>query len=285
MPNYGYHLAREYGSAIRRAYSAMLPALAARPIEPRADVPLDVYAYSGEAALPEQVASIRSFLRHAGRPRRFTVVSDGTYSDRSLALLRRLDSSIVVSQPSEWLPANLQPRLQGYLTGHPTGKQLAVIMSLPATETALYIDSDVLFFRGAAALRSIRTRTEAPAEYLADCQLSADERLFRSAAEKQNPVNTGVLLLHRKLDWSLSLQRFVELDGAPTFFTNQTMTHLAMHANNAEALDPGKFVLKLDDQFVFRDAHASPSLVLRHYVNPVRHKFWTSLSRSVFDAS
>ena len=285
MPNYGYHLARAYGSAVRRAYSAMLPAIAARPIEPAADLPLDVYAYSGEAALPEQVASIRSFLRHAGRPRKFTVVDDGTYSDRSLALLQRLDSSIVVSKANAWLPPNLSPPVQGYLTGHPTGKQLALIMSLPVAETALYIDSDVLFFRDAAALGSIPTRTEAPAEYLADCQLSGDERLFRSAAEKQNPVNTGVLVLHRKLDWSVSLARFVELDGAPTFFTNQTMTHLAMHANNAEPLDPEKFVLKLDDQFVFRDAHASPSLVLRHYVNPVRHKFWTSLSRSMSDAS
>lgn len=285
MPNYGYHLARSYGSSVRCAYLAMLPAIVARRIKPPADVPLDVYAYSGEAALPEQVASIRSFLQHSGRPRKFTVVSDGTYSDRSLELLRRLDSSIVVSRASEWVPSNLQPAVRDYLSGHPTGKQLALIMSLPLSDTALYIDSDVLFFRGAAALRSIKSRMDAPAEYLADCQLSADERLFRSDTEKQRPVNTGVLLLHRKLDWSLSLDRFVELDSAPTFFTNQTMAHLAMHANDAEPLDPEKFVLQLDDQFVFRDRHAKSSLVLRHYVNPVRYKFWTTLASPLPDAS
>lgn len=284
MPNYGYHLARAYGGAVRRAYLAMLPAIVARRIKPPAEVPLDIYAYSGEPALPEQVASIRSFLRHAGRPRKFTVVSDGTYSDRSLELLRRLDSNIVVSQAREWVPSNLQPPFQDYLSAHPTGKQLALIMSLPVTAPALYIDADVLFFRGAAALRSITPHTNAPAEYLADCQLSADERLFRSEAEKLRPVNTGVLLLHRKLDWSLSRDRFVELDGAPTFFTNQTMAHLAMHANNAKPLDPEKFVLQLDDQFAFPDRHAKSSLVLRHYVHPVRHKFWTTLANSLPDA-
>jgi hypothetical protein len=51
-----------------------------------------------------------------------------------------------------------------------------------------------------------------------------------------------------------------------------------MHANAALRFDPAKYVLQLDDQFVFSDRYANPSLALRHYVNPVRHKFWTSLS-------
>jgi hypothetical protein len=77
----------------------------------------------------------------------------------------------------------------------------------------------------------------------------------------------------------VGVQRFLALDGEPTFFTNQTITHLVMHANGAEALDPARHVLQLDDQFVFSDRYAGPKLVLRHYVDPVRHKFWTSLWR------
>jgi hypothetical protein len=38
-----------------------------------------------------------------------------------------------------------------------------------------------------------------------------------------------------------------------------------------------KYVLQLDDQFVYADRYAAAALALRHYVNPVRHKFWTSL--------
>jgi hypothetical protein len=55
------------------------------------------------------------------------------------------------------------------------------------------------------------------------------------------------------------------------------MTHLTLHKNGAHRFDPAKYVLQLDDQFDFQDRYAGSSLALRHYVNPVRHKLWTSL--------
>ena len=281
MPNYGYHLARAHGRAVRAGYDAMLRAIVRRPLTAPRDLPFEVYAYSGEAALPEQIASIRSFVRHAGRPACFTVVSDGSYSSRSVELLRSVDRSVVVSQSSEWTPDHIPDDVLPYLREHPTGKQLALIMSLPVKRPALYVDSDVLLFAAAGEIQSLLDppTAAAPAFYLADCQLSADDRLFRSAAEKESPVNTGVLLLFRKLDWSGSIERFRELNAEPNFFTNQTMTHLTMHANGAKPLDPAKYILQLDDQFIYRDKYAGPALALRHYVNPVRHKFWTSVSR------
>jgi hypothetical protein len=118
---------------------------------------------------------------------------------------------------------------------------------------------------------------DVPAYYLLDCQFSGDPRLLRDASEQSEPVNTGVLLLFDRLDWSLSIRRFLELEGEPNFFTNQTMTHLTMHANRARCFDPAKYILQLDDQFVYADRYAGAALALRHYVNPVRHKFWTSL--------
>ena len=116
-----------------------------------------------------------------------------------------------------------------------------------------------------------------PAFYLPDCQeISADPRVFRSPEESKEPVNSGLLLLFRQLDWSLGIERFLELAGEPNFFTNQTLVHLVMHANGAQPLDPRKYVLQLDDQTIYPDRYAGPALALRHYVNPVRHKFWTT---------
>ncbi len=273
MPNFGYHFARAEAQACRRIYQAALRWIVRRPVKASRTLPFDVYAYSGEAMLPEQVASIRSFLRHAGRPRRFTVVSDGTHSLRSLELLRAIDPVVAVDQVRDWVPEVPAP-MERYLREHPTGKQLALVMSLPVSGPALYLDADVLFFAGAAALH---LPEDAPAFYLADCGLSADQRLFRSEREQVKPVNTGVLFLRAPLDWSLAIERFLALEGEPTFFTNQTLTHLVMHANGAQPLDPRRWVLQLDDQFVFPDRHSSPALVLRHYVNPVRHKFWNAL--------
>ena len=99
---------------------------------------------------------------------------------------------------------------------------------------------------------------------------------MRDARESESPVNCGFLFLFQAMDWSLCLARFQELDGEPDFFTNQTLIHLVMHANGAQSLDPERYVLRLDDQFVYRDDYASPAIVLRHYVNPVRHKFWNA---------
>jgi len=69
------------------------------------------------------------------------------------------------------------------------------------------------------------------------------------------------------------------LNAAPNFFTTQTVTHLCLHANGAAALDRDKFVLQVDDEFIYRDQHAGASIAMRHYVNPIRHKFWTPFAR------
>jgi hypothetical protein len=275
MPNYGYHLARAKGRIVRAAYRALLRAHSR--IEPARSFPLEVFSYSGESALPEQVASIRSFLRHVGRPKMFNVVSDGSYSEASKRIFQDIDPSISVRDAADWVPKDLPANIYPYLKNHPTGRQLALIMSLPIHAPVLYLDSDILFFAGAADLHAHVDERDVPALYLADCHFSGDERLLRGADEAAQPVNTGFVLLFQKLDWSLSVERFLELRGAPTFFTNQTMTHLTMHANGAAPFDSRKYVLQLDDQFVYPDRYANRAIALRHYVNPVRHKFWTSL--------
>jgi hypothetical protein len=277
MPNFGYHLARLNGRLRRRIYRARLPRIVRHPVRSTRGVMFDVFSYSGESTLPEQVASIRSFLRHVGRPKRFTVVSDGSHTDRSVRLLKEVDASVQVRLPRQAIPNAFPEKLRSYLATHPTGKQLALIMSLPEDGPCLYVDSDVLFFDNGADLIAKAADRNSPAYYLLDCQFSGDPRLLRDPTERNEPINTGVLLLFKQLDWSISIRRFLELEGEPNFFTNQTMTHLALHANGAVCFDPAKYVLQLDDQFVYADRYASASLALRHYVNPVRHKFWTSL--------
>jgi hypothetical protein len=277
IPNFGYHLARWNGNARRRFYKALLPALVHSKIIPPRALTFDAFAYSSDEMLPEQVASIRSFLRYVGRPKSFIVVSDGSHSDKSIRLLEDVDASVSVA-PTSKPPAGLPEKFERYLLQHQTGKQLALIMSLPRDGAALYIDSDVRFFPAAADLAERGQAKDVSAYYLADCQFAGDPRLLRDSTEQKDPVNTGVLFLFKKLDWSLSISRFLELEGQPNFFTNQTMAHLTMHANGARPFDPARYVLQLDDQFVFADRHANSSLALRHYVNPVRHKFWTSLN-------
>jgi hypothetical protein len=276
--NLPYYSARLEGRIARSLYRAGLPIIVRQTIRVARELPFNVFAYSGENTLPEQVASIRSFLTYAGRPKQFVVVSDGSYTSASIELLEKIDNAVRVQTTPPPLPPGLPNAIQSYLTTHPTGKQLALLMSLPANGLTLYTDSDVLFFPRASELAELSRTQSISALYLADYQFSGDERLIRNPLEKQNPANTGFVFFFHKLDWSRGLERLQMLSGEPNFFTNQTVMHFCMHANGAVALDPGKFVLQVDDQFIYRDRYAGPSLAIRHYVNPIRHKFWTLLA-------
>jgi hypothetical protein len=277
--NVPYHLARLEGKIARSLYRAALPVIVRRTIRVPRELSFNVCAYSGENTLPEQVASIRSFLTYAGRPKQFVVVSDGSYTSTSIELLEKIDKAVHVQTTPPPLPPGLPNEVQSYLRTHPTGKQLALLMNLPTDSPTLYTDSDVLFFPRACELADLSNTQSASALYLADHRFSGDERLIRDPSEKRNPVNTGFVFLFRKLDWSRGLERLQTLNGEPNFFTNQTAIHFCMHANGAVAFDPDKFVLQEDDQFIYRDRYASRSLAIRHYVNPIRHKFWTPLAR------
>jgi hypothetical protein len=279
MPNLAYHFARWEGQIVRRFYRAMLPMIVKNKVRVHNEVPFEVFAYSGEATLPEQAASVRSFLAHVGRPKRFTIFSDGSYTRHGIQLLERIDPVVHVSESLPSLPPAVPEQVRSYLMMHPTGKQLLIVMSLPVNGPALYADSDVLFFPGATDLIQLARTSDVPAFYLADYQFSGDERLLSGSAEKEKPANTGFLLLFEKIDWSLGIERLLKLKGTPNFFTNQTIVHLCMHANGALPFDQRKYILQVDEQFGYRDRYAGSSLAMRHYVNPVRHKFWGTLLR------
>ena len=277
--NLPYHSARLEGKIARALYRAGLPVIVRQTIRVPRELSFDVFAYSGENTLPEQVSSIRSFLIYAGRPKQFIVVSDGSYTSTSIELLEKIDNCVHVQKTPLPLPSGLPKTIQSYLMTHPTGKQLALLINLPLNGPTLYADSDVLFFPQASELADLSKRESISALYLADYQFSGDERLILDPSEKQNPANTGFILLFRKLDWSLGLERLKMLKGAPNFFTNQTVTHLCMHANGATALTFRNPRTRSRTSPRYRDRYAGDSIAIRHYVNPVRHKFWTVLAR------
>ena len=62
MVNIGYHSARLQGKINRNLYKSKIAKTVRRDIKTTQQVPLTVYALSCERDLPEQVASIRSFI-------------------------------------------------------------------------------------------------------------------------------------------------------------------------------------------------------------------------------
>ncbi|MBD2579006.1 hypothetical protein [Oscillatoria sp. FACHB-1406] len=279
MVNIGYRAARAQGKVNRELFCKLIPNIIKAPIASVGSVPARIYALSCERDFPEQVASLRSFLRCVGIPQQFTIVSDGSYSESSLKALRAIHSCVEVTPFSEFVKPNLPGAVFDYATQNPMGKKLATILSIPVDRAALYVDSDVLFFAGATAIADLIVARDRECYYLPDSARALDFRLLETDAEAENPVNGGFILLKRPLDWTAGMERFLALKEPPNYFSEQTVVHLTMHHNRALPLPPDKYIMARDDEFIYRDRYAGDNIVLRHYVNPVRHKLWFSLQK------
>jgi hypothetical protein len=169
----------------------------------------------------------------------------------------------------------LPPPVFDYLRTQSMGKKLGMILSIPiqSGETSIYTDSDICFFPGAIALRELMSFNDQQSYFLPDRDPAFDARLLQ-VGEGKNPVNGGFLIFKSPPDWQLAMQRFLALTEPPNYFTEQTMMHLTLHQMGAKALPKTQYIMERDDEFQWRDRYASQSIVLRHYVTPVRHKFW-----------
>jgi hypothetical protein len=274
MVNIPYHTARTQGKAIRSIYKASLSLIVKIPISQAKKIPANVFSLSCERDLPEQVASIRSFIRYAGIPDRFTVISDGSYTEASCKLLSQIHSCVEVLPIEKLIGNNLPKSVYEYAAQQAMGKKLAALLSLPIQKTTIYTDSDILFFPGATDLADIVTSSGHIARYLPDCTVKMDERVIYDDAEKLNPVNGGFIIFKEKPNWEFALERLSKLSELNNYFTEQTLVHLTMHHNHAIPLCSQKYILSVIDQFIYQDKFANKEIALRHYVSDIRYKFW-----------
>ncbi|AFY41936.1 hypothetical protein [Nostoc sp. PCC 7107] len=280
MVNIGYHAARIQGQVISNLYTKLVAKISKFPIKQSRQVDINVYSFSCERDLPVQVASIRSFIRHVGIPNKFTVISDGSYTINSRNVLCQIHPCVNVVDWKDLANPQIPHYIFDYALNHPhrptmaMWRRLAALMSLDITEPTIYTDADILFFPGATDLIKLCASDDSSTWYLPDCKPSLDERILLEATDKLNPVNAGFFILKKQLDWYKPLERVEKFVDSPIFYTDQTVVHLAMHNDDAKPLAADKYIINVDDQFVYPDRYAAKHIALRHYVNDVRHKFW-----------
>ncbi|MGD2182504.1 hypothetical protein [Lusitaniella coriacea] len=277
MVNIGYRLARIQGKLNRNFYQAFLPQIVKIPIAQTQEIPIDIYSLFCLRDLPEQVANIRSFLRHVGIPKQFTAVFDGELNSSLFSLLHRIHPCVRVIPLADFIGNQLPNAVYDYARQNPMGKKLATILSIPRNNPAIYTDSDILFFPGALSLVDLIAAQNTKFYYLPDEAQALDTRILSHESERLNPINGGFILFKNTLDWTLAMERFLNLKEPPNYFTEQTMVHLTLHHNQALPLSPQHYIMERDDEFIYSDKYAGKTIVLRHYVSPVRHKFWHNL--------
>ncbi len=269
--------------AARDAYESGLEVLVGDGLGAAPPLPLRVVSFACERDLPEQVASIRSLLTHAGAPAELTIVSDGSHSAWSRDLLQAIHPCVAVVDWRLISKPGLPQMLWDYAEANWRGRKLLVIASLAVDCGTLIADADILFFTRARELRQLVNRDETDPRYLRDLDggPSLDPELLESERERAESVNSGFVFLPRPLNWSSVLRRLEQrLRSGRTTFTAQTVVHLALHESHARPFERSRYVMAVDDREVAEDPYVGPQTVMRHYVTPVRHKFWTTLACS-----
>ncbi|MDB9311790.1 hypothetical protein PN462_01655 [Spirulina sp. CS-785/01] len=272
MVNIGYRSARLKGKLARHLYEQNIDQRLRVPIENFTRLNCSVYCLSCARDFPEQVANIRSFFKYVGIPEKYVVVADG-YSLEQQKFLYQLHACLKVVPLPDFIGQELPQQVYDYAASNGMGKKLATILSIPIGKGSIYTDSDVLFFPGGGELTELINANDTQSYYLPDADPAFDLRILQET-ERDNPVNGGFILFKHQPDWSLAMERFLNLQDPPNYFTEQTMMHLTLHRDNAKPLPKDKYIMWRDDEFIFRDRYAKDTTVLRHYVTPVRHKFW-----------
>jgi hypothetical protein len=283
-----YHIARYQALGVRKLYASRLKRIARRRVEPARELERDVVYFSCRNDLPEQVASIRSLIRHVGTPSQLLVVSDGSHSKADRDLLRSIGEPVSVVDYGDFASDALPDVIGDYARTHAFGKKLGVLMSLPLGRAAMYVDSDVLFFPGALSTEAREAFSQPGVWYLPTPEVTfIDKRLVRSPDESTRPANAGFLFCDQRLRWEEGLARLPE--NPPTGKSGdalaravgdieQTLVHLAIHHSDAQPLPASLFQLRIDDQFLYRDFTPWRTAAMRHYTNTVRNKFWLAVA-------
>lgn len=276
MVNWGYRGSRLKGQGMRWWYGRRLAQISQRPLNCGPRFAASVYALSCGRDLPEQVASVRSLLQFVGVPDRYVIVSDGSHRLGEIELLRRIHPCITVVPLAEFAAnadRTLPPAVADYAALNPMGKKLTMILAIPIDGPTIYSDSDIFFFPGGPSLPELLTANPGQSYYLPDADPAFDERIL-TGMPWQEPINGGFIIFDHPPDWSEAMARFLSLAGPPNYFTEQTMVHLTLHRDGAKPLPLDRYVMARDDEFEWGDCYAGREIVLRHYVTPVRHKFW-----------
>jgi hypothetical protein len=268
-------------SPVRRRYVKRLGAEATAPLSPGAAIDLSVTTFAQEIDVPELVVSIRSFLMYVGVPREFVVISDGTITEESRAVIQAiLPSTVSVQSIDEYAGPSLPEPVRAFMAKSPWGTKLASIMTMADRAPGLYVDSDVMCFPHASELRML-CEGEVPL-FMLDVAPHLDQRMLpdQSLEDVAAPVNAGMLFAPKPLDWTLSLSRLGLLhDEEPSGYTEQTAVHLAFHRAGGQPFPPDRYIVSPLRMRPLRRI-GSRNLCARHYTRPQRGLFWLQVARS-----
>lgn len=242
-------------------------------------LPLSLNYFCSENDKELLAVSIYSFIRNVGIPKQIRVISDGSIKD--LTFIEPLVNPVGKLMLVHWQDFVCPKR---HLFGSNFETCFAQAVKYPRLRKTLslrviadnqewYTDSDILFFKGFQDYLPQLLKSEY--SFYSPCNDwgCLDSEYLNSEERKVFQVNSGFLIFKGDQNWREPLQYLEKVKGDYQFF-DQTTIQVLVDQNLGQILplDPRKFTATTIDHFKIN--YMLPDLAFRHYVRPIRHKFW-----------
>lgn len=237
----------------------------------------DIISVSGKKHYEEQTLSILSFCSNVGVPKKWTIFSDGSYSDQQKENLTKLFPFISIKNWSD-LP-NRHPEytetLNNYTSNYNIGKKTYVILNY-FKNRYLYFDSDLVFYPTMKDYLHLFNSHKFNYFSVDNDWCCLDPMYMKNKKQDMYQLNSGILFIQPNFNWEPALKYLKQVSGKYQFF-DQTSIHEAFFSDQNQAVlpfDPRVFKVEMKDHFKFKISPETKNLAVRHYVGPVRHKIW-----------
>ena len=238
----------------------------------------DFLSFSCTYDVEEQVLSILSLLKWYGQPANWYIYSDGTHTEADKKLLQSLGAFVKIrewNQNISRINHPLQDSLFAYAKVAALGKRLLCYITHPMERTTIFLDSDIIFYKHIkSSLEAIKHSSRN--WFLPDGVWGTMDSRFlkRQTHEGMYQSNGGFTVLNPGFNWDKAIEFISTLNNQFEYFSEQTAMHVAGQSAGAYPLDPRKFIMHSQDQFLFSTLLDKSAVAIRHYTSPVRHKIW-----------
>ena len=232
-------------------------------------LPIHIVSYSGEKFLNDQLYSIFSFFWNVGYPLKWSIFDDGTYTTKSIELLKSIPNLNFIKYNKQDMP------LQYPFEENPTLKKIFLYKTVIIDTTTIFVDSDILFFDTFLDFIPVLQKLN---WFLPDERYGYfDPSFVKSFPFDMYPCNSGVLIFNTVPPWQEIVDYIDEQlkSNGIMIWTEQTAFHKLTRGYEVMLpLDPRYFIVSGTDSFKISMDFDYANIALRHFVGPVRHKMW-----------
>lgn len=232
----------------------------------------DIISFSGISNYEDQILSIYSLLYYAGKPFKWTIYSDKSYTKTHKDVFERKFDFVEVKEWDVYDHYTKIKPISDYLNVCPLGKKLNIILGHECTRQTMYLDSDIIFYKNSPFY--LNNALLSKGLWYAPDALGEVGAYFSIERESIYPLNSGLLILNKSFNAEDIYEYLENLKGDYCYFSEQSSFEYAFRKQGANMLDPRQFVIDTSDQFDFSMNHHPGDIAMRHYTSPVRHKMW-----------